>query len=679
MPTRGLRLRKSGLFPQETLLLFGTAFLFHGLLIPWLGFYWDDWTPLLAAHVPSSSWHTFVAAFWENRPVSGFLLWLGMKLLGPHPWAWQGIEVLLRGLFGWQITRLLVQIWPDRPRWAFWVGFFAILYPGFRLHPVAVAFTPHWISLNLMIFSLHATWHGWRHPSPIRRWLWWLLSWISLAGSLLLLEYVIGLEAARWALLAWGMWTMPQSRKRIWAYLVPYVVVLLLTLGLVRAWSRPPEFSLSALIRLPGYPFHSLFYIALKGWWSDAVWDLLNWKSRRLFLIMALAGLGGVLVTALLISRRSLKEQLVERPLSPPSRTSWSAWLLLAVGLILAALVPLWANGRFVASLYSDRFLLPALLGMALLFGTLFVALDCGPGVKWTLLALMMAVSGQTLGLNGWTYVHSWQQARQVYTQLWWRAPSIQPNTPLVSEGALALYLADYVASESFNVLYRDVLPGEGRLAVWYYTATALPRPDTPLSSVPITHEHKAWVFQGDLAHSVVFVFRRAQKGKQCVWVLGSHDVHNQFLPAEIRPYVSYADESRILREPVSTPPGFFHLPVRADDWCYFFEKADLARQYGDWETVTQLWQQAEAQGIQARHIYEYRPFILAFGYQEAWDQAAALSLRAWTERARGDDLDAIRTYLCETWEKLLTDTPASEAREAAWREVQQATELECR
>ncbi len=33
--------------------------------------------------------------------------------------------------------------------------------------------------------------------------------------------------------------------------------------------------------------------------------------------------------------------------------------------------------------------------------------------------------------------------------------------------------------------------------------------------------------------------------------------------------------------------------PEPAHGWCYYFEKAELARQFGDWETVTRLGDEA--------------------------------------------------------------------------------------
>ena len=279
---------------REVGYLLVAAFLFHGFLIPWLGFYWDDWTPVLAAHMPHTSWCTFFGAFEGNRPISGVWLWMGMSLLGARPWAWHTLSVVLRWLIGWQSAKLTARVWPKRPTLSLLVGLFAVAYPGFRLHPVAVAFTPHLSALALMLFSFNALWDGWYASRRLGRWGWWVASWLSLSVALLLIEYFIGLEAARWLLvvhlLRRSSLISRERRKRLLFYGLPYLLVLGLTITLVRFWSRPPEFSFAPLLRFPGWLVHSVFYVTLKGWFADLVWNTTNWKSRRTYALMLTTG-----------------------------------------------------------------------------------------------------------------------------------------------------------------------------------------------------------------------------------------------------------------------------------------------------------------------------------------------------------------------------------------------------
>ncbi|GEM_PF-5193776 len=650
-------------------LLLATA-LAHGLLIPWLGFYWDDWTPVLVSLMPGSTWREFLDAFWQNRPVSGLLFWALMGLLGPRPWAWHGLLLLLRWLTAWQTGALVARVWPRHKELAWWTGLLLALYPAFRLQPIAVAFTPHWLSLLLAVASLAATWHGWHAATPRGRWAWWAASWVAMLAALLLVEYSLGLEPARWALLAWLAWRArttgegPHGRRGLAAYALPYLLALGLGFYALRAWSRPPELAAAwqAWRRYPGGPLYSWLYLLAFGWFPPDLTDMASWRQIEPLKWLAVSGvLGGGLALAVWFLRPRY------RAAAKYPRAALEAGLALS----LAALLPFWVNGRFAGPLYADRFVLPGMVAAALFWAAVLAAARCAPPLQRVLALALLTLAGQTLFYNSLTYVKIWRQARSVWAQVYWRVPAVKPQTLFIGDtGAVVLTIAEYVAGESYNALYRDAQTAPRTLAYWYTDAARLPAPPAQAEPFPITHEHKIWTFQGRLQHSLVFNLRQARTGLRCVWLVAPEDADNPYLPDALRPYARFSAVARIQpRQPV-TPPAFFGIPPRAETWCYFFQKAELARQMADWPQVVRLWEQAQAAGLRPRHIYEYRPFILGLGHTGQWDAAAALSRRAWEERPANGDDEAV-PYLCQTWRTLLAQTPASPAREAAWAQVQ--------
>ena len=46
------------------------------------------------------------------------------------------------------------------------------------------------------------------------------------------------------------------------------------------------------------------------------------------------------------------------------------------------------------------------------------------------------------------------------------------------------------------------------------------------------------------------------------------------------------------------------------DDWCYYFEKAELAEQFGDWNHIAELADEAREKGLSPKDATEWRPFI---------------------------------------------------------------------
>ena len=109
--------------------------------------------------------------------------------------------------------------------------------------------------------------------------------------------------------------------------------------------------------------------------------------------------------------------------------------------------------------------------------------------------------------------------------------------------------------------------------------------------------------------------------------------------------------------------------------WCYYFEKADLAKQYGDWQQVAALGDQARAEGYSPRRSssdapQEWRPFIEGYATLGRWQDAMDLSVQA-GER----DADA-KTSMCTLWGSLQKALPAGVERDQAAAQVM--AELGC-
>ncbi|HEX6305901.1 MAG TPA: hypothetical protein VFZ76_17015, partial [Anaerolineales bacterium] len=197
-----------------------------GLLIPWLGFYWDDWPVILISRLQGAS--EFVAFYQYDRPFSAWTYILFAPILGTHPAPWHILSLLLRWLavLGmWWSLRLL---WPRREREATWMAFLFAIYPIFDQQPISVAYSQHWISYALSLFSLGAMLQSLRASQP--RYLWTGLSLVAAAVHLLTMEYFLGLELLRPVLL-WlaSSENMPSWRNRFYVTIrrwLPYFVLI---------------------------------------------------------------------------------------------------------------------------------------------------------------------------------------------------------------------------------------------------------------------------------------------------------------------------------------------------------------------------------------------------------------------------------------------------------------------
>jgi hypothetical protein len=104
--------------------------------------------------------------------------------------------------------------------------------------------------------------------------------------------------------------------------------------------------------------------------------------------------------------------------------------------------------------------------------------------------------------------------------------------------------------------------------------------------------------------------------------------------------------------------------------WCYYFEKADLARQFGQWDEIARLWQEAQSAGEQADNGFEYIPFIEAFGHLEDWEQVKLLTKSAKKITA------GLEPSLCTALDRLTANAPASQQRDDTIKDLKD--DLKC-
>ena len=87
-----------------------------------------------------------------------------------------------------------------------------------------------------------------------------------------------------------------------------------------------------------------------------------------------------------------------------------------------------------------------------------------------------------------------------------------------------------------------------------------------------------------------------------------------------------------------------------AHTWCYYFEKADLARQSDDWEQVAAIGDQAFAIPYYPDDYSEYLPFIEAYARTGRWEDARNLT------RKTADLMPILRPALCAVWQRVEPD-----------------------
>jgi hypothetical protein len=84
--------------------------------------------------------------------------------------------------------------------------------------------------------------------------------------------------------------------------------------------------------------------------------------------------------------------------------------------------------------------------------------------------------------------------------------------------------------------------------------------------------------------------------------------------------------------------------------WCYFYEKAELARQRGDWAAAAALGDESARLGFAPADAFEWLPFIEAYARTGNLDEAARLSRLALETDPR------VRRGVCQVWGRVRSE-----------------------
>ena len=135
-----------------SILLFLIALVTYGYQLFSMGFYWDDWQAVFLSTFsdPGVLWDYFA----YDRPFSAWTYAISFPFLPMLPLVWQLFTLLLRWLTSICFYAFFSRIWPEFKHQFGWVCALLLVFPGFTLQPVSVAFNQHFLTFFLFSLSL---------------------------------------------------------------------------------------------------------------------------------------------------------------------------------------------------------------------------------------------------------------------------------------------------------------------------------------------------------------------------------------------------------------------------------------------------------------------------------------------------------------------------------------------
>jgi hypothetical protein len=675
-----------------------------GLQIPSLGFFQDDWHFI---HYGSAGGARGMLEFltMDGRPTAAWIYALGYPLLGFSPLPWHVLSLTLRLVTVILAWRVLQTLWPERTRANLIAAFFFLLYPFFTLQPQAVVYTEHWTSYALFAASMLLMLRAIEQP---KRYLpYTALAIIATTLHLFTVEYFVGLELLRplaiWLLLnrvvaserspaseatpSTGRGLLPfdfaQDKRReehpprrnklifvaqLW---LPYLLILFLflywrsaILGGLGLRNNPMDaLSLQSIFTTAQNLGADIALVLVSSWFKLVDPAALELTRARNIFFLAITLLGGL---AAYFYSRSFTEDTKHATRNTQHATR--NYLLAATLAFLLGLVPSYA-GNFVLHLklepWNGRFALAAMPGAAMLLALAFEWMFTSSQARRVMFAVLIGL------LIGWhnrvafDFKNSWDKQVKLYEQLTWRAPYIEPGTAIITDQEILSYMGDYPTSFAFNTIYdtKSFRPEP----YWFFAMSENLGADAAslVEGVPLTARKYASTFVGNSRDSLIIDFEPEKN--QCLWVLRPEDAAYRPLVAQLKTAAQVSNLSRIHDQP-QTDYSLYRtiVPEERGTWCFHYERADLARQMGDWKQVIFFWDLAQKGGYTPGHGFEYIPFIQAYAHTGGWKQAFALTKQS------NRTSESMKTILCPTWEELVASTPQSPERDSAVKDAKE-------
>ncbi len=652
---------------HPALAFFVIAVLAYGLLIPSLGFYWDD-LPM--------SWIRYrlgpdamARYFSNNRPLWGLLYQITTRLFPQDPIYWQIFALLLRALTGILAWAVVGRIWRGRSAFALSAGLFFLVYPGFNQQWGAYLYSHFFIVLCFFLLSCYFMLRALREARRFK--VFTGLALLFSALNLGMMEYFFFLELIRPFVIFIALRDLqkpdtPHIARRTLALWIPYLVVWVADL-VFRAFvfnNQVYQTSLLSDLRTNPLPaFLHLIQMMFASFWtvSGAAWgQVFHLPSPSADGPLTTIMVAGVIVLAFLVSFSVLRNT------SFPSN---SRLTLPAVSLGLVSMFfagwPFWLID-FPPSLAhpASRFTLPFMFGVSLILAAL-LELISHQSVRVALTAALIGLAAGRQAFWADSYRADWVTQKDLFWQMTWRAPALAPNTTvLVNEWALEYY-SDISLAGALNWIYApDLKDGEPIPYVLFYPTN---RRDGALPvlqpNLPVNYDYLAGKFSGNTSQVVVFFF----KPPACLRLLDPEiDDDNHFIPDDtlLREAAALSSSEWILPEGHARPPQVYD-PEPPHGWCYYFERADLARQQGDWEQVVELGNAAFQLGDHPNDPIERFVFIEGYAHAGEWGRAQDLSMTSYRVSK-----EYMSPLLCTLWERIGRETPESADKQSTMKDV---------
>lgn len=645
------------MFPIALLLFALSA---YGVLIATLGFYWDDWPPILLSHLPDKS--LIFEYFSYDRPFQSWTYYLLFPICRDSAFLWQLSAILARWSAALTLFYSFLQVIPRQKNLLQWATVLFVVFPGFADQSAAVSFGSHFMVYT--VFGLSLLFMLLAFKKPAKFWIYYPLSLVFMAAHIFSMEYFVGLELLRPILIYWLFIDNGQKKAKSLLKTALHWLPYLLVLGFYIYWrmviyptsmvgpsgSNYPylitnflKAPVDTLVVFTQTIYSDLRFLLLDIWTNRILPVALEVKSAT-FWLSVLLGLVAAVVLHLFFKDNSSKEGTLLKEKEIVRN------IVLSFAIILFGLFPVWSTLRQVTlGKWSDRFDIPAIFGVAILLVTMIFIVFKSTKTRNVMLIVLtgLSISYQIQTSNDYRKDFNLQKA--FYTQLAWRIPSLEPGTTLFSPEIPAGKEADYSISMGINLLFNsdDIAPD---LYYWFTGPRYFSPSDLAADSgMQIKDGLRIFNFKGS-ASKVVSVYK---PDDGCLWVIDPYFALSAQKINQLSAYGALTNQALIgeTSKPANQLTKIIDTGAQTT-WCYYFEKGDLAQSKGKFDEAVNYYEQATANNLGPLKAMEFLPFVKAYAQLGRIDEAVALTKESFALSEES------KPSICQVWHEVLSEKP---------------------
>jgi hypothetical protein len=277
-----------------------------------------------------------------------------------------------------------------------------------------------------------------------------------------------------------------------------------------------------------------------------------------------------------------------------------------------------------------------------------------------TFLAITVGLSiGYQLQINN-EFRREWIVQKNLMWQLAWRLPSLEPGTTIfMKEMPVSHHITHTILSPMVDWNFHPRLSsGEMNYAVYYPRELANAGVLSLQPGQEFQYDHLGSLFIGNSSRSITVQFSKDNTFLiSCAHVMSSSlDGDNPFLTLEEKKVASFSDPnfihaSQVLDSNQLFPEIFGQEPEPTH--CYYFEKADLAYQFKEWQLSIDFYNLSLSLGDSNWNDTELVPVIGSYAHIGEWENAYSL-----TTVMDSRSFYPLSSLICELWKSLAADTP---------------------